>query len=463
MVHERSRPGPAGPAPAPPSPSPRLPSPPPVRRADEDGFDLSYALAHARDWLLGPSPLAANLALALFTGLGVVLWRLSRSPESLGVPWWLVAWAIIVLVHTVVVVLWSALRGRGTSRRPGPVYYAQIPPEQRTRRRPVEPTSRPASAAPAATGPASWQGALAPVTPFPAPRRTEATAPPRRSVSPPAPGDGSAETPAGGSPTPLAPAVSPGLQSAREVLASDQPFWRRLRRGAAPAAPGGALPELSPLPVPPTTEPPSWLAPYPGAPPVTRAAATTPGETHESGADRPEASDMPAQAPAAPTTTVGMGDDQLPSLAEMLRSSNLTAMSDAPIMAGNGSTRTHGAGRTERQPDATPAAPAGATGSTSALFAAFGINEDGVSAAGSTSEAPPAAPSEQTRTLPVSVDQLAPTLTPAPAPAPAPAPVWGPVTAGDAPAPTPAQPTAPAKAPSSTTISRTPTPIRPPR
>ena len=443
MVHERSRTGPAGPSPTPTLPSAAVPALAPVRQPDRDAFDLSYALGRARDWLLGPAPLAANVALALFTGLGVALWQLSRDPESFGLPWWLVVWAVIVVIHAVVALLWASMRGWRTTRRPAPVYYAQIPPEQRTRRRQADPA--PVRPDPAPAAPASWQGVLAPVTPFPTLRGSDGPVRGRETGPlPPARADGSAGVP---------PVASPALQSARDILASEQPFWRRRRRQRTvdPVVPGGSLPDPAPLPVPPADES-SWLAPYPVSPPVTRAAGTDPARA----GTRPETpgSHLPANGTSARASSAAVEDDQLPSLAAMLRSSNLTTMSEAPFNAGNGTPRTLGSGRPERAPDLQPVAT-GLPGSTSALFAAFGIEGDGAPEVVPTRDgalAPPPPPddgSAVTETLPASSDRATPR----------PAPAWGPVGPNG---PHPAGPVSPVE-PASTSISRAPTRIDRPR
>ncbi len=422
-----------------------MPAPP--RRVDPDAFELSYALGRVWDWVLGPAPLAANLALALFAGLGVVLWRLGRDPESFGLPWWLIVWAGIVVVHAVLVVIWASLRSRTTARRSGPVYYAQIPPERRTRRQQVGPATPVASTSSPAP-PASWEGALAPVTPFPTRRASDPPVRGRDDSPPPASGRvGSTDTPAV---APDAP-PSPALQSARDVLASDQPFWRRMRRRSGADAPG-TLPSPSPLPVPPA-EAPSWLAPYPGAPPVTQAPSALPATQS---ADHPGAGNGgsdPVAGPSDRQVTTGAGEEQLPSLAAMLRSSNLTSLSGAPIVTGTAPLGT-GTGRPERAlPDDSRASVAGSPGSTAALFAAFGIDGD---------EPAPGSSADPTPSATGTADTL-----PAPPQRPAAGdrsvPAWGPVVAAeqaDRSTPAPAAPGSAGNGKPSTTISRLPTPDR---
>ena len=354
---------------------------------DPHAIDLGWAIGRARNWLLGPAPLVANLSLFLFVGLGTVLWRLSQQPDGISLPGWLVVWGVLIAIHASVVVAWGTIHAVRTPRR-GPVYYQDIPPEQRTASRRAAPVSQsPAQPAPVEAARPTWQGVLAPVTPFPTQR-----GPDRFGTDlPPVPDQHDFSV--GGHHPPATdqigafedgnPAMGQresALADVRDVLASDQPVWRRWRR-----RPAGDM-ELA---EPPVDTGSSWLSPFPGARPVTRPAPSTPpSHPHDEERDtaaRP-ATDRrwPAIVPVTATPSQrGQSPDgeQIPSLAAMLRSSNLTSLADAPIAA-----RPSRAAAEDGAPVPLPTAPvpfsrpttaSGTRQGTSALFTAFGIDGDG--------------------------------------------------------------------------------------
>ncbi len=352
---------------------------------DPHAIDLSWAMGRARDWLLGPAPLIANLSLFLFAGLGVVLWRLSQNPDGFSLPGWVVVWGVLVAIHAGGVVAYGTLRAWRSPRR-GPVYYDAIPPEERTTSRRSAPALRPT---PVAVERPTWQGVLAPVTPFPtlggrdrsgtslpaAPDHADVSA-----VHQPAPDRSDGTDPFDGQ-WPVTAHRDSALADVRDVLASDQPLWRRWRRRTSDRGTPADLPIDSDR---------SWLSPFPGAPPVTRpapAAPLFPAETDESRTISPPATDrrwpasVASNGAASPPAGRAADGEQIPSLAAMLRSSNLTSLSDAPIQP-----RPARPTADDREPAPLPAAPIPFSRSsaspatppgTSALFAAFGIDGDG--------------------------------------------------------------------------------------
>lgn len=356
---------------------------------DPQAIDVPWALGRVRDWLLGPTPLVTNLALFVFATLGTVLWQISQHPDRLSLPGWVTVWGVLVAVHAGVVVSYGTLRAWRSPRR-GPVYYHAIPPEQRSSARPgrSHQVASPPLAAPVATARPTWNGVLAPVTPFPTLRASDRSG----TDLPAAPDhdDVTAVHPAGSN-GPVWPASAAGdsaLADARDVLASDQPLWRRWRRRPS------STPDSAPLPIGSAD---SWLSPFPGAPPVTRSRPSaswlpsTTGEAAPTGAvdttrmtppnDRWPTSQSPRWEPLDPPTRTADGD-QLPSLAAMLRANNLTALSDAPITSG-GPRPANDAAPTPTPMPAIPTPLTRRSGSTSpqpktvALFAAFGIDGDG--------------------------------------------------------------------------------------
>ena len=388
--------------------SPR--QPPRVAARDPHAVDLAWALGRARDWLLGPTPLVTNLALFVFATLGTVLWQISQHPDRLSLPGWVTVWGVLVAIHAAGVVAYGTLRA-ARSPRPGPVYYHAIPVEQRTAGRSAATSRTAAPAEPAAMARPSWEGALAPVTPFPTVRGGE-----RSGTGLPAAPDQDDVTAVhhdAASAGPDGPSSrASALADVREVLASDQPLWRRWRRRTS------ASEDLTPLPADATD---SWLSPFPGAPPVTRPAPAAPlfpehSETSRwtGPADRAQVATVgqhwPAPQPArsAPTgeTPRPAEGEQLPSLAAMLRSNNLTRLSDAPIRG----SQTGAPSEPAPTPAPMPAPPTplprpsamdAPRPKTVALFAAFGIGDDGNPAqpAGDDAETEPgsAAPSDRPR------------------------------------------------------------------
>ena len=103
----------------------------PSRVPDPHAIDLPWALGRARDWLLGPTPLIANLSLLVFATIGTVLWQISQDPDGLALPGWAIVWGVLVAVHAGIVVTWGTLHAWRTPRR-RPVYYRDIPAEQRS-------------------------------------------------------------------------------------------------------------------------------------------------------------------------------------------------------------------------------------------------------------------------------------------------------------------------------------------
>lgn len=362
------------------------------RDPDPHAIDLPWALRRARDWLLGPAPLIANLSLLVFAAIGTVLWRISQDPGDVALPAWAIAWGVLVAVHAGLVLTWGTLHAwRSPPRRP--VYYQDIPPEQRTmsRRSGTTRQTDPVSP-PVPMSLSTWQGVLAPVTPFPTPREADPTSPNRHGTDlPAAPSydDVTAVHPAGSRAAPPAPerpalaARDSALADVRDVLASDQPLWRRWRRRTVDRT------DPMPLPIDAAT---TWLAPFPGARPVTRPAPASPpvaegtAPAHAGPGSPPDRSGgrwpaSPAANPVPDATPTGTADgEQIPSLAAMLRSSNLTSMSDAPISGGQPRPAT--GIPTPMPPAPTPLArrPNAVTPQqpqTMALFAAFGIDGDG--------------------------------------------------------------------------------------
>ncbi len=369
-------------------------SPRPVNRPartsqpDPNAIDLAWAIGRARNWLLGPAPLVANLSLFLFIGLGTLLWRLSQQPDGFGLPGWLVIWGVLIAVHAGIVVVYGTLHAWRTPRR-GPVYYQDIPREQRTvSRRSVSAAQPSVRTAPVEVARPTWQGVLAPVTPFPTQQGADRFGTDRPAA--PDQDDISARglrTPRTAGNAGLAEDTSAtagrasALADVRDVLASEQPRWRRWRRGTT---------DRSELAEPPVDADSSWLSPFPGAPPVTRPAPATPPARDQDQAPavptRPATDQRwPASGPTG-VTPVRAGQtadgEQIPSLAAMLRSSNLTSLADAPIAARPS--------QTSASDDATPiplpsvpipfsrpANPAGMQPHPAALFAAFGIDGDG--------------------------------------------------------------------------------------
>ena len=352
---------------------------------DPHAVDLRWAIGRARNWLLGPAPLIANLSLFLFAGLGAVLWRLSQNPDGFSLPAWVVVWGVLVAVHAGGVVAYGALRAR-RSPRYGPVYYRAIPPAERTTSRRSAPALR---STPVAVERPTWQGVLAPVTPFPTLRGTDRSgtslpaAPDHADVTAvhqldPDQADGMA--PLAGQ-RPVAAQRDSALADVRDVLASEQPLWRRWRWRTSDRSAPADLPIDSDR---------SWLSPFPGAPPVTRpapAASLVPTATDESRTVSPSATDrrwpssVAASGVASPPASRTVDAEQIPSLAAMLRSSNLTSLSDAPLQP-----RPARPAADASEPAPLPAAPIPFSRSpaspptrpgTAALFAAFGIDGDG--------------------------------------------------------------------------------------
>ena len=379
----------------------------PSSRRDTDAIDLAWAVGRSRDWLLGPAPLAADVAAFALSGIGTVLWQLIQRPERLEVPGWLILWGIVVAIHAGVVVAYGAVHSWRSPRRQ-PVYYADIPPEQRSaarrqtvyRAETVSPTPDPVSPPnPPATTRSTWQGVLAPVTPFPARQGDDGSgmrhpAPPRepdvtvtnhvdRPVTERDPTPGHEE------------AHGSALDDVRGVLASDRPrLWRRWRRRSAE--------NHSPPPHPIDSRD-SWLSPFPGAQPVTRPVPHEPSPTGQPAPASPTATapsrwraQPDARWPAQTTHSANEGargqasgrtddedGDHIPSLAAMLRSSNLTTLSDAPISGGrrrpsadnDGPSQTGGV----TAPTPLPRRPRPATSEgpsrPTELFTAFGIEE----------------------------------------------------------------------------------------
>lgn len=352
---------------------------------DPHAIDLGWAMSRARDWLLGPAPLIANLSLFLFAGLGAVLWRLSQNPDGFDLPAWVVVWGVLVAIHAGGVVAYGTLRAWRSPRR-GPVYYHAIPADERTTSRRSVPALR---LAPVAIERPTWQGVLAPVTPFPTLRGTDRSgtslpaAPDHADVTAvhqPAPDRSGGSVPLDGQ-WPAAAHRDSALADVRDVLASDQPLWRRWRRRTSDRSAPADLPIDSDR---------SWLSPFPGAPPVTRPAPATP--LFPAMADEARATASPAtdgRWPAAVAASGAMSPpvgraveaEQIPSLAAMLRSSNLTSLSDAPLQP-----RPARPAADDSEPTPLPAAPIPFSPSsasrptsqgTTALFAAFGIDGDG--------------------------------------------------------------------------------------
>lgn len=355
---------------------------------DPHAIDLSWAMGRARDWLMGPAPLIANLSLFLFAGLGAVLWRLSQSLDGFSLPAWLVVWGVLVAIHAGVVVAYGTLRAWRSPRR-GPVYYHAIPPEERTTSRRSVPALRPT---PVAVERPTWQGVLAPVTPFPTLRGTDRSgtslpaAPDHADVTAvhqPAPDQSGGTVPFDRQWAVTAHRDS-ALADVRDVLASDQPLWRRWRRRTSDRSDRSEPADL------PIDSDRSWLSPFPGAPPATRpapAAPLFPALTDEPRTTASPATDRrwPAAVAASGATSPPVGRavdaEQIPSLAAMLRSSNLTSLSDAPLQSRSARPITD-----DSEPAPLPAAPIPFSRSdsqsstqpgTSALFAAFGIDGDG--------------------------------------------------------------------------------------
>ena len=342
-------------------------------------------MGRARNWLLGPAPLIANLSLFLFAGLGAALWRLSQNPDGFSLPAWVVVWGVLVAVHAGGVVAYGTLRARRSPRR-GPVYYHDLPPAERTISRRSASALRPT---PVAVERPTWQGVLAPVTPFPTLRETDRSgtslpaAPDHADVTAvhqPAP-DHADSTDAFNGQWPVAAHRDSALADVRDVLASDQPLWRRWRRRTSDRSAPADLPIHSDR---------SWLSPFPGAPPVTRpapAASLFPTATDESRTVSPPATDrrwpssVATSGVASPPASRTVDAEQIPSLAAMLRSSNMTSLSDAPLQPRSARPTTDAS-----EPVPLPAAPIPfarssasrpTRQSTAALFAAFGIDGDG--------------------------------------------------------------------------------------
>lgn len=372
---------------------------------DPDAIDLAWAMGRARNWLLGPTPLVANLSLFLFVGLGTLLWRLSQQPDGFSLPAWLVIWGVLIAIHAGVVVAYGTIHAWRTPRR-GPVYYHAIPKEQRTvSRLPTRAAQASPHPTPVEVTRPTWQGVLAPVTPFP----TQVGASRFGTSLPPAPDRADITVgqhlsrPTSGTETvrddvQAASEQESALSDVRNVLASDQPLWRRWRRRPA------ERPELA---EPPIDADRSWLSPFPGARPVTRPAPLIPPSPTYDGRSpssvTPPATDRrwPHSAPAdeIPSPTVRSADsEQIPSLAAMLRSSNLTSLADAPIVPRpSGSDPASGAGAPTPLPTAPIPFPrvtsaTGAQPGAAALFAAFGIDGDDKAAPTTTTEPSPAPP-----------------------------------------------------------------------
>ncbi len=356
---------------------------------DPDAIDLAWAMGRVRNWLLGPAPLIANLSLFLFVGLGTLLWRLSQQPDGFSLPGWLVIWGILIAIQAGVVVAYGTIHAWRTPRL-GPIYYREIPREQRTVSRRSNPASQALPAAPGPVTRPTWQGVLTPVTPFPTQRGAS-----RFGTSLPAAPDQADVTvgqhlsrPTDGNGAVLdkglaASEQQSGLADVRNGLDGERPLWRRWRRRPV------ERPELA---EPPIDAGSSWLSPFPGARPVTRPAPSTPPppayDAWSSTSVTPPATDRrwPNSAPANDTPTRptrSAESEQIPSLAAMLRTSNLTSLADAPIVPRpSGSVPAPGVGATAPM----PAAPipfsrmtstSGVLPGTAALFAAFGIEGDG--------------------------------------------------------------------------------------
>lgn len=331
---------------------PRQPRQRPPTPPDRDSFDPGWALGRVPDLLLGPGLLTAHITLFVLVTVGVVFWRLAQTPETFSLPRILVLWAVLVLLHASVVVVWVALRGRRSPRR-APVYYRDIPDSERTRS--WQPAAPPDTAATSDGG-----APLASVTPFPTWR---SAASPRRSDAPPpvdAPASAMARTPDAASsppanrpsaPPPIPDANAPSLAEARTLLAGEQPAWRRMfRRGSdTPSRPAanangngngnGTNSWLSPFPDTGSVTRPrassgphfptgDWMAdngtpspPPPTASPATNGHRPTRPRPNEHPAERPPANGQTDQPPT---------DDQLPSLAAMLRERNLLTLAEAP-------------------------------------------------------------------------------------------------------------------------------------
>lgn len=381
---------------------PRRPSPR-VAPRDPHAVDVAWALGRVRDWLLGPTPLLTNLTLFVFATLGNVLWQISRHPDHVSLPGWVVIWGTLVAAHVGLVVTYGTLRAWRSPRR-RPIYYRAIPAEQRTTARTTQPTlatDQPVMAVPVMTGPVrrqptlgnhhpvmapstpaqpTWSGVLAPVTPFPTLRDagrsgTELPAAPDHddvtAVHQAVPGTGQ-DWPALASP-------DSALADVRDVLASDQPLWRRWRRRTSTSSGPAELP---------VDAADSWLSPFPGDPPVTRpdSAARFPGGVQTPTIDPSDAASAnhrwPTPQPSSQTSPMPVTQpndgEQLPSLAAMLRSNNLTTLSDVPI---TGSRARSGNDASSIPAPEIPTPLSGQSSSrtprpkTVALFAAFGIDD----------------------------------------------------------------------------------------
>lgn len=325
---------------------------------DPHAVDLPWAVGRARDWLLGPTPLTVDVTAFVLVGAAMALWRLSQDPDGFSLPGWLITWAIVVAVHAMIALTWGAVRSWRAPRR-APVYYADIPPEQRTSSRPATRAGAPAQGAPARPAvPMTWQGALAPVTPI-GTRRNDSggplTAGSNRAAASSSFSPAGPASPGGTAPimTGSAPAGrDSALADARAILASDQPVWRRWRRkpGAGnDSRPGG--PDAS------------WLSPFPGSPNVTGTGA--PPASFDRAASNQRTTVRPA--PAPPT------DPEIPSLAAMLRSSNLTTLSEAPLAGPS----PRPVGQSAPLSGAANRPLAGAPSEPAALLAAFGLDPSG--------------------------------------------------------------------------------------
>ena len=228
-----------------------------------------------------------------------------------------------------------------------PVYYRDIPDTERTG--PWQPAASPDTATTPDGG-----GPLASVTPFPtwrsaaSPRRSDAPPPadvpaPRMARTTDATSDPSANRP------PVPDANAPSLAEARTLLAGDRTGWQRLfRRGSdTPSQPAGNGNGSS-----------SWLSPYPDNGSATRTG--TPSGPHFPTGDWMAANSNPTGTPSAPSTIASPAanghqptrpqpnehtaerspanghrdqppsDEQLPSLAAMLRERNLLTLAEAP-------------------------------------------------------------------------------------------------------------------------------------
>lgn len=320
------------------TPPPHL-SKSPRARPDAHGFDPGWAVCRVRDTLLGAGLLTLHITLFVLVTVGIVFWRLAQTPDTFSLPRILVLWAVLVLLHAAIVVAWAVVHGLGAPRR-APVYYRDIPENERTPSRP--PAAQPATVPPPAAA-SDWGGPLASVTPFPTWRAASRSGRPEAAPFP-TPDTHSPDAAAPANPHPAAPAVpdakAPSLAEARSLLACDQPAWRRMfRRDSDTPSPAGNGNGNG-----------SWLSPYPDAGSVTRTGAPS-GQRFPTGEWMAGNGTATSASSAPPATNGGQpgteerhparprsnghraSDDELPSLAAMLRERNLLSLAEAPHKA----------------------------------------------------------------------------------------------------------------------------------